>query len=160
MRVDANTRGHLQWYYFQVSRMQPFTQYQFNICNFEKGKTLYTRGMKPYVLSMRANKQTGSGWQQAGDEITYSKGNCKLQAKIQEKTQYKEQKYFKLSFKLSTTYEDDVLEIAYCVPYTYTRLISFISNTLLNCKDRNFIHEENLCLSFGGFKVPLLTITN
>ena len=51
IQVDTNTRGHLQWYNFKVSRAHKGTRYKFNICNFQKNKSLYTRGMKPYVLS-------------------------------------------------------------------------------------------------------------
>ena len=51
MRVDSNTLGHLQWYYFKMMNLTKDTVYQINICNFQKAKTLYTRGMKPYVTS-------------------------------------------------------------------------------------------------------------
>ena len=29
---------------------------------------------------------------------------------------------YRLSFELYSNYDDDEMEIAYCVPYTYTRL--------------------------------------
>lgn len=51
MRVDANTRGHLQWYYFKMFNMVPGVKYTINICNFQKAKSLYSRGMKPYIYS-------------------------------------------------------------------------------------------------------------
>ncbi len=53
MRVDANTKGHLQWFYFTVKGMIAGEKYRINICNFQKNKTLYTRGMGPYVFSRR-----------------------------------------------------------------------------------------------------------
>lgn len=53
MRVDTNTRGHLQWFNFKVSNLRPNEQYKLNICNFQKSKTLFSRGSKPYVLSKR-----------------------------------------------------------------------------------------------------------
>ena len=31
--------------------MQKDQDYQFNICNFQKGKILYGRGLRPYVFS-------------------------------------------------------------------------------------------------------------
>jgi hypothetical protein len=55
MRVDSNTRGHLHWYYFKVMDLVPGQPYRFNICNFQKAKTLYLRGMQPYMFSMRSN---------------------------------------------------------------------------------------------------------
>ena len=56
MRIDANTRGDLQWFYFEISNLKKYQEYRINICNFEKGKSLYTRGMKPYILSKQANE--------------------------------------------------------------------------------------------------------
>jgi hypothetical protein len=53
MRVDSNTRGHLQWYNFKVKNMKKGNIYTFNICNFSKGKSLYTRGMKPFIFSKK-----------------------------------------------------------------------------------------------------------
>jgi len=51
MRVDTNTRGHLQWFYFSVSydschghfKDRPLT---FNINNFTKSTSLYSVGMR------------------------------------------------------------------------------------------------------------------
>ncbi len=56
MRVDANTQGHLQWFYFKISNLQKNVSYRINICNFQKTKTLYLRGMKPYVFSEMSSK--------------------------------------------------------------------------------------------------------
>jgi cytosolic carboxypeptidase protein 2/3 len=69
MRVDANTRGHLQWYYFKMFNMIPGTTYQLNLCNFQKAKSLYSRGMKPYLFSHRNSEEKGIGWRQAGSSI-------------------------------------------------------------------------------------------
>lgn len=64
MRVDANTRGHLQWYYFKMFNIKQNEKYKLNICNFQKGKTLYTRGMKPYIYSHKKNEEESQGWRQ------------------------------------------------------------------------------------------------
>jgi hypothetical protein len=50
MRIDSNTVGHLQWFNFRVFTMKK-RKVKFNICNFKKNKTLYQRGMRPYVQS-------------------------------------------------------------------------------------------------------------
>lgn len=73
MRVDSNTRGHLQWYYFRVANMKKNTTYHLNICNFQKAKTLYNRGMKPYIFSYKDIQVKGLGWRQAGEDIQYMK---------------------------------------------------------------------------------------
>lgn len=51
--MDTNTRGHLHWYNFKVLKMRKNHKYIFNICNFTKSKSLYTRGMKPYIYSLK-----------------------------------------------------------------------------------------------------------
>jgi cytosolic carboxypeptidase protein 2/3 len=51
MRVDSNTKGHLQWFNFKITNLKENVKYKINICNFQKGKTLFSRGMKPYIFS-------------------------------------------------------------------------------------------------------------
>jgi hypothetical protein len=45
MRIDSNTRGHLQWYYFKVKNCG-LKKIKLNIVNFRKKKTLYQKGIK------------------------------------------------------------------------------------------------------------------
>lgn len=66
MRVDTNTQGHLQWYYFQIKNQLP-QKAVFTIFRFKKKFSLYQRGMKPYIKS----KKEKAGWRQAGDNIRY-----------------------------------------------------------------------------------------
>lgn len=54
MRVDTNTRGHLQWFYFSIaydSNESYFSErkVKFNICNFTKTTALYKAGMRVCV---------------------------------------------------------------------------------------------------------------
>lgn len=65
MRVDANTKGHLQWYYFKITNLRPNLKYKINIFNFQKAKTLYTRGMKPYIFSTKNYEANKIGWHQS-----------------------------------------------------------------------------------------------
>lgn len=66
MRVDTNTQGHLQWYYFEVKNSVPQTAV-INVFRFKKKLSLYQRGMKPYIRS----KREGTGWRQGGAKIKY-----------------------------------------------------------------------------------------
>ena len=50
MRIDSNTKGHLQWYNFTIKNCGK-KKIKLNIVNFKKAKTMYLRGMKPYVYS-------------------------------------------------------------------------------------------------------------
>lgn len=51
MRVDSNTRGHHQWFYFKVNNQNKEGTIKFNIVNFTKSKSLYTHGMRINVRS-------------------------------------------------------------------------------------------------------------
>lgn len=51
MRVDSNTKGHLQWFNFKIKNIIPDQVYTLNISNFKKKKILFYRGAKPYVYS-------------------------------------------------------------------------------------------------------------
>ncbi len=52
MRVDTNTKGHRQWYYFSIKSKSKRTV-KLNIFRFKKTYSLYQRGMKPYVRSIK-----------------------------------------------------------------------------------------------------------
>jgi hypothetical protein len=43
MRVDTNTKGHTNWYYFTVENFNFVGSVRFNICNFRREKSLYQR---------------------------------------------------------------------------------------------------------------------
>ncbi len=73
MRVDSNTRGHLQWYNFKVKNMKKNHAYIFNICNFSKPKSLYSRGMKPFAYSKKVYETSGISWRQTGSNVKYEK---------------------------------------------------------------------------------------
>ncbi len=64
MKIDSNTRGHMQWYYFKVKNVS-LHKIKINIVNFRKKRTLYQKGMKPFM-------KVGSGdWTQANFPITF-----------------------------------------------------------------------------------------
>lgn len=50
MRIDTNTRGHAQWFNFIV-RNTGKKRVRFNIVNFTKNRSLYSRDMHPYIYS-------------------------------------------------------------------------------------------------------------
>jgi hypothetical protein len=52
----------MQWYYFKITEAKAGTKYRFNICNFQKCKSLYSRGMKPYIHSMKKFVNFKIGW--------------------------------------------------------------------------------------------------
>jgi len=85
MRVDSNTRGHHQWFYFRVHNQQRVGTVKLNFVNFTKRQSLYNQGMRINVKSMLdiADQKTklpkgspvtalqNEGWVKCGDKITY-----------------------------------------------------------------------------------------
>lgn len=51
------------------------------------------------------------------------------------------------------------MQIAYCIPYTYTELISYLNALEKKVVDRDYFTMSNLCTSLGGLPVPIITIT-
>ena len=66
MRVDSNTRGSRQWFYFKVTSKIAKT-IKFNVVNFTKKKSLYEQGMKVCIKS----EATEGLWVRGGDNIEY-----------------------------------------------------------------------------------------
>ena len=56
-RVDTNTKGHQQWFYFKVRNTKVSTRYQFSICNFTKPFSLFKQGMQIHMLSKKRQKE-------------------------------------------------------------------------------------------------------
>lgn len=57
MRVDSNTRGHHQWFYFKVENKGVVGKVKFNILNFTKKTSLYLVGMRVNVKSKIENEK-------------------------------------------------------------------------------------------------------
>ena len=67
MRVDTNTRGHHQWFYFSVDipecmKKQTVT---FRVVNFTKPHSLYSNGMRVCY----ARKSSNYNWNKGGTKI-------------------------------------------------------------------------------------------
>lgn len=72
MRVDTNTRGHVQWFNFKIKNTGK-SKIKLNIINFRKLKSLYNRGMKPYVFSEHLKQTKEIGWNQGAINVKYEK---------------------------------------------------------------------------------------
>lgn len=71
MRVDTNTLGHRQWYYFSIKNKKAGSV-TLNIYHFLKANSLYQKGMKPYVLSKRSfQEDSTTTWAQKGNKVRY-----------------------------------------------------------------------------------------
>ena len=65
MRIDSNTRGHVQWFNFTIKN-NGRKKIKLNIVNFKKAKTMYSRGMKPYIFSEYLKQSKELNWFQGG----------------------------------------------------------------------------------------------
>nr|XP_022902548.1 cytosolic carboxypeptidase 1-like isoform X1 [Onthophagus taurus] len=147
---DVNTRGGLQWFYFQISNMRPDTWYTFNVINFQKANSQFNYGMQPVFFSCLDFITNYKGWRKYGDEIIYY-GN---EYKTVDGKQYRS-----LSFKISFPFEGDYCYLAYHYPYTYTRLLMSIYPCSI-IKNSIYSRVDKLSLTVNGSnEVPLITIS-
>lgn len=67
MRIDSNTRGHVQWFHFTI-KANGAKKVKINIVNFRKYRTLYSQSLRPYILS---SAHPENGWRQGCKNIKY-----------------------------------------------------------------------------------------
>lgn len=147
MRVDANTQGYHQWYYFSVVSAVA-AEVTFNIVNFTKNESLYSQGMLPVVFS---EKDAKKGWHRAGFDVKYRPS--KLNSLLEER-----KCYFSLTFSYCFERSANKVYFAYAFPYSFSRLCTFLSSI---CSDHSHvIRRDVLCKSLSGVDVPYITITN
>ena len=122
MRVDSNTKGHHQWFYFEIRNRRRCTV-KFNVVNFTKADSLYKQGMKLNVLSEKSMERRGTwgvdGWSKEGENIKYGP------SKVINISEYAspDKKYYSLSFEYTFPYDDDKTWIAYSIPYSFSKLL-------------------------------------
>jgi len=54
LQNDINSKGHTQWFYFQVKNTKANMKVKFNLLNFIKPKSLYNEGMKVLIYSEKS----------------------------------------------------------------------------------------------------------
>lgn len=154
MRVDSNTGGHLQWFNFKVKGWRKLLKYRINICNFQKDKCLFARGMRPYLYSQKRNEKEKIGWTQEGENVRFEK-RVLTASRVYE---FEIRQMFRLSFEYYTPYDEDEIQIAYCVPYTYSQLGDFLQRLSRRSETKQFLKISKLCNSLGGLEVPMLVV--
>jgi hypothetical protein len=66
MRVDTNTNGHMQWFYFSIKNTK-ITKIKLNVFRFKKRYSLYQRGFRPFTKS----RKSGKDWLPGGEDVKY-----------------------------------------------------------------------------------------
>lgn len=140
MRVDSNTRGHHQWFYFTVSTPYHATRglkagrMKFNIVNFTKNASLYHQGMRINVHSQRDQKGgANEGWVKGCENIVYKLSKISQPRFIpgQGYVYPSNRRYFQVSFEYDFSQHDsDQVSFSYSVPYTFTKLQNLLRDTM------------------------------
>lgn len=120
LQNDINTKGNTQWFYFRITNIPSKTKIKINIVNMLKSDSLFNYGMQPCVYSTEANNKNGQGWFRTGSNIKYMRNNLRVEGT--------KRFYHTLTFTISTPFENDILKVAQCFPYTLENLENFVSS--------------------------------
>ncbi|XP_013793241.1 cytosolic carboxypeptidase 1-like isoform X2 [Limulus polyphemus] len=158
LNSDMNTDYHHQWFYFEVSGMEAYLPYTFNIINCEKSSSIFTGGMCPVLFSVKESMLGRGKWVRTGSNIAYYRNHYIRKGTISSILRGKP--YYTLSFTVSFAHAGDVCYLAYHYPYTYSLLQTHLY-CLENSYDTTMVYfkKQDLCTSMTGNPVPLLTIT-
>lgn len=113
--------------------------------------------MKPYVFSTKKFEKFGTRWQQDGINVTYEQRRLRY-GFLYDKCRVKP--YWQLSFALDFDYADDVVFLAYCVPYTYSLLLKDIDELQAKHSKTKVLEVGTNGRSLTGLSIPLLKITD
>ncbi|DBA03462.1 TPA: hypothetical protein N0F65_002870, partial [Lagenidium giganteum] len=177
LRRDPNTFGHMQWFYFAVSnvfdgsQINRETKYRFNIVNLCKPDSLFNKGLRPVVYSVKDAAEKGIGWLRAGEDIHYFANPFSRPTKIPNKSATPPEgstgstsgpTYYTLTFTLEFPNEGDTYLIAHSYPYTLTDHHRHVDDIFerLGRRARFVISRSALCKSISGRQCDLLTITD
>jgi len=151
LKPDNNSRCTTQWYYFSVSNVQTGRMYRFNIINMIKPDSLYNYGMRPLMYSVNDAMLHNRGWVRCGSDICYFQNN------IERKNSGF---YYTLSFSINFNHNYDTVFFAYCYPYTYSDLCSYLNKITFDPLKKQRVLRETLCETVAGNPCEVLTITN
>ncbi|KAK2948338.1 putative Cytosolic carboxypeptidase Nna1 [Blattamonas nauphoetae] len=150
LRIDTNTKGHTQWYYFTVTNVRKDVRYKFNIVNFLKPASMYSNGMQPLMYSEFLARDKGIGWHRVGEDICYYSSPLKR----------KGSNFYTLTFQLEFPYgKGDTCCFAYCFPYSYSDLQMYLEALDKDSYRKQFIRRRVMCQTLAGNNFDLLTIT-
>lgn len=124
-------------------------EYTFNVVNFTKNDSLFNYGMGPAIYSTLANKKYGSEWSRGGKDVCYKKGVLPRE----NSRRY----YYKLSFKLTSRFNNDKIYFAHSYPYTYERLCNRMDDILARYGDS--VTKVQVGKTISKKKIEALVIT-
>lgn len=154
LNADVNSSQNPQWFYFEVSNMEPDVPYRFNVINCEKTNSQFNYGMQPVLYSVREALEGKPHWVRTGTEICYYRNHfCPVHGR-------KTTTFYTLTFTITFKHSDDVCYLAYHYPYTYSALKAHLK-VLQKSLDpaKVFFRQQTLCGTLAENACPLVTIT-
>ncbi|XP_046995654.1 cytosolic carboxypeptidase Nna1-like [Schistocerca americana] len=152
LRTDLYTNRHMQWFYFRIENTRSCIMYRFSIVNLSKADSLYSAGMKPLMYSTKDAQLNGIGWRRFGDNITYFRNDPVNGEEDQAPT-------YTLTFTTEFPYDNDLVYMAHCYPYTYSDLQDYLIRLQNHPIKSTYSKLRLLCRSLAGNNVYYLTIT-
>ncbi|CAI2369656.1 unnamed protein product [Moneuplotes crassus] len=138
---------HTQWFYYSTKNFAKDLRITFAIKNLYKKKSAYTKGMQPFVFSLKKHKETGIGWHRGGELIRYTQN-------------FDKPEQYTLRFVYTYEYEDDIVYFAHFQPYTFTRLKCLLHKLKKYVKNQNQMQIFELCRTVSNIPCYCLKICN
>lgn len=154
LNADVNCSQHSQWFYFEISNMEPGVPYRFNIINCEKTNSQFNYGMQPVLYSVREALEGRPHWIRTGAEICYYRNHfCPVRGR-------KTANFYTLTFSVTFNHSDDVCYLAYHYPHTYSALKAHLKELQKSLDSAKvFFRQQTLCGSLAENSCPIVTIT-
>eukprot|EP00605_Chrysophyceae_sp_TOSAG23-4_P002552 GSChrysophyteH1.ASY1.ANO1.2817.1 assembled CDS len=147
MHNDVNTSQHTQWFYFSTSNTRAGMTVTFFVRNYSKPDSMFNAGMRPLAYSLKSEK----GWARAGTDVSYF--HLPLRKKKNGLCDYT------LSFTYTFEHSNDICYFAFCHPYTYTDLQTYLLKLEADLNRSRFLRRNLLCKTIAGNSCDLVTIT-
>jgi hypothetical protein len=154
LNPDLYSKRHVQWYYFRVSNMETTPIYTFHIVNFEKSKSLYSKGLQPLLYSEQEARTTGVGWRRVGWNVSYTQSRVNYPPHMSPL-----RSYFTLTWSMRFYHHGDTCYLAHCYPYPLSALYTLLGRIEEDTERAKYIQREELCRTLAGNPCPLLTVT-
>ena len=116
-----------------------------------KPDSLYNHGMRPLLYSEIDSRKYGRGWTRSGNDVCYYQNSMK-----RKNAGY----YYKMTFSISFSYDNDIIYFAHGYPYTYTDLCRHLQVIEADPRKKNRVKKRTLCQTLAGNDCEMLVVTN
>jgi hypothetical protein len=144
LNPDFGSTKQTCWFFFRVFNTTRGRPYRFNICNYTKSECVYNEGSRILCYSERLGQ-----FCYLSDRLVA----CTNQAKKKDYSSYAT-----LAFTMVFPEDGDTVYVMNSLPYTYSRMQSFVRKVVERPKWSNILKAEVLTKSLLGLDCPVLTI--